>query len=177
MLDVSRHAVDYWLRQRILQRLNKSSDTYTDNIKKTQKTYTTQKQHIRRRKRKCLFTAHELNWMSWPEQVDPVTRHIHWSCASASRLCSVLIGCSETRTVSAPLVLNTPIPMRLFNWGSVHVSCKQTLKDRPGVRRRSSVYLLPVPSFRPHRINAAYCYVHVVRFWVCMYRMGQKERP
>jgi len=76
--------------------------------------------------------------MSWTEQIDPVTRHAHWSCASASRLCSVLIGCSETRTVSAQLVLNTRIPMRLFIWGSVQfVWCKQTLKDRPGVRRSS----------------------------------------
>ena len=55
----------------------------------------------------------ELNWNDL-QQVDPVTRRIHWSRASASRLYFVLIGCSETGTVSAQLVLNTCIPMRPF---------------------------------------------------------------
>jgi len=38
-------------------------------------------------------------------QVEP--RRVHWSHASASRLYFVLIGCSETRTASARLVLKT----------------------------------------------------------------------
>ena len=52
--------------------------------------------------------------LNWPELVDPVTRRVYWPRASRSRLCFVLIGCSETRTVSARLVLNTCITMRLF---------------------------------------------------------------
>ena len=43
-----------------------------------------------------------------------VTRRAHRSRASPSRLYFVVIGCSETRTVSARLVLNTHIPARLF---------------------------------------------------------------
>jgi len=74
-----------------------------------------------------MFTAHELNARNWPEQVDPVTRRIYWSRASALRLYFLLIGCSETRTVSVRLVLNTCIPMWLFtldfaNWSSVQFS-------------------------------------------------------
>jgi len=42
----------------------------------------------------------------WSEQVDPVTRRVHWSRASAPRIYFVFIACSETRTVSARLVLN-----------------------------------------------------------------------
>ena len=42
----------------------------------------------------------------WPEQVDPVTRRVHWSRAWTPRIYFVFIGCSETRTVSARLVLN-----------------------------------------------------------------------
>ena len=44
---------------------------------------------------------------NWTEQVDPVTRRVHWSRASASRLYFVLIGCYETRTASARSVLDT----------------------------------------------------------------------
>jgi len=56
---------------------------------------------------KGLFTSHEPNWtdLNWREQVDPDTRR-----ASASRLYFVLIGCSETRSVSARLVLKTCSP-------------------------------------------------------------------
>jgi len=81
---------------------------------------------------KGLITAHELNWSG---HRDPITRHVsasdpfsrfsalykfvcmyvrmyasmyvHWSRASASRIYVVSIGCSETRTVSARLVLST----------------------------------------------------------------------
>jgi len=65
-------------------------------------------------KHKGLFTAHQLNRYDLNSR--PVTQGAHWSRESASRLYFVLIGCSETRTVSARLVLNTciPIPMRLF---------------------------------------------------------------
>ena len=79
---------------------------------------------------KGLFIARKLNW---PEQLDPVTRRVHWSRASASRLYYALIGCSETRTVSARLVLNTRIPMRPFtvdfaNWSSVQfMGCEYAL--------------------------------------------------
>jgi len=56
---------------------------------------------------KGLFTSHEPNCtdLNWREQVDPDTRR-----ASASRLYFVLIGCSETRSVSARLVLKTCSP-------------------------------------------------------------------
>jgi len=62
--------------------------------------------------------------LNWPEQVDPVTRRVYWS---ASRLHVVLIGCCETRTVSARLVLNTCIPTQMFtvefaNWSSCAVT-------------------------------------------------------
>ena len=45
--------------------------------------------------------------LDWPGRVDPVTRRLYWSRASASPLHFVLIGGSETRTVSARLVPNT----------------------------------------------------------------------
>jgi len=47
-------------------------------------------------------------------------RHVYWSRASASRLYFVLIGCSETRTVSVRLVPDTCTSMRPFTleWGS-----------------------------------------------------------
>ena len=54
----------------------------------------------------CILTNTETG-VNCPEQVDPVTRRVHWTRASESRLYFVLIGCSEIRTVSARLVLNT----------------------------------------------------------------------
>jgi len=82
---------------------------------------------------KCNYV--ELNWT---EQVGPVTRHVHWS--RRSQLYFPLIGCSETRTVSARLVLNTCIPTRLFavqfvNWRSVQfMRCEQAFGVRDLVR-------------------------------------------
>jgi len=65
MLDVSRHAVDYWLRQRILQRPNKSSDTYTDNIKKTQKNlYNTKNNIYAESVNAC---SQHMNWTEWAD--------------------------------------------------------------------------------------------------------------
>ena len=54
------------------------------------------------------FAEHELKWTdrNWPEQVDPVTRRVHWSHASASWSFIVLIACSLSRNVSDRLVLN-----------------------------------------------------------------------
>jgi len=68
------------------------------------------------------------NWteLTWPEQVDPVTRRVHWSRASASRLYFVLNARSETRTVSARLVLNTGIAMRT-GVGEVEISSVRML--------------------------------------------------
>ena len=45
-------------------------------------------------------TELNLTGPNWPEQVDPVTQRVHWSCASQY---FVLIRCSETRTVGARL--------------------------------------------------------------------------
>jgi len=86
--------------------------------------------------------------MNWPEQVDPVTRRVHWSRALASWLIrSLLIRCNETRTIGARLVLNTSIPMRplsavhagdreiqLANWGSVQFACceQAVIRSRRG---------------------------------------------
>ena len=63
--------------------------------------------------------------MNWTEQVNPVTRHTHWSRVSASRLYFALTGLSKTRTVSARLVLNisnTAIQTGLAQFSSVQVS-------------------------------------------------------
>jgi len=49
------------------------------------------------------------------QQIDPVTRRVHWSRGSASRPEFILIGCSKLEhTVGARLVLNTCNPVRLF---------------------------------------------------------------
>jgi len=63
-----------------------------------------------------LDTAHELNW---PATIGPSYMHVNHA-----RQRHDLIGCSETRTLSAWLVLNTCIPRRLSilenaNWSSV----------------------------------------------------------
>jgi len=60
--------------------------------------------------------SRHVNWtkLNRPERFDPVTRRVHWSRASASRLHFVSIVCSETRTVSARLVLNKRISLRPF---------------------------------------------------------------
>ena len=61
-----------------------------------------------------LFTAHQLSWteLTWTSRPNYTTRS--FVVRSASRLYFVLIGCSETRTLSARLVLSC-IPMRLFS--------------------------------------------------------------
>jgi len=59
----------------------------------------------------------ELNWT-----IDPITRRVHWSRASASRPHLVLIDCSETRTASVRLVLSA--------WSSVQfMYCEQSLQE------------------------------------------------
>jgi len=77
------------------------------------------------------------NELNWREQVDPVTRRVHWSGASASRLYFVLIGCSETRTVSARFVVNTCIiPIRLLTLELSLVQftcCGQSLRKHCGM--------------------------------------------
>jgi len=70
----------------------------------------------------CLLTTLRWTELTWPAQVDRVTRRVHWLRASASTLYFALIGCSETGTVNgARPVINTCIPMRPFrmefaNW-------------------------------------------------------------
>jgi len=65
---------------------------------------------------------------------------LYWSRASASRLYRVLIGCSETRTVSARLVLNTccvmrPCRVEFANWSSLQFKCcEQALTVTPPQR-------------------------------------------
>ena len=75
-----------------------------------------------------VFTAHEANWTDLIQS----TRRIHWTCASALRLCIVLTGCSETRSVCAQSVVNTCIPMRRFtgwSWRTrVRISSVQVLR-------------------------------------------------
>ena len=41
--------------------------------------------------------SQHINWtkLNWREQIDPVTRYVHWSRASASRLYFVVIGCLQ----------------------------------------------------------------------------------
>ena len=80
-----------------------------------------------------------INWtkLKWPEQFDPVTRRVHWSLASSSRLYFILIGCCENRTVSARLVLNTCIPVRLLSANSSVTACVSSVFSSVHVLRTS----------------------------------------
>ena len=70
----------------------------------------------------------DVNWiLTWTSRPS-YTTCADWSRASASRLYYAVIGCSETRTVSARLILSTCFPMRLFtlefsNWSLVQLVC------------------------------------------------------
>jgi len=81
---------------------------------------------------KGMLTAHELNWTDL-QQVDPVTRRVHWPRAR-QRL--DFTGCGRTRTVGAQSVraLWTRLfeyPCSELNWSSVPFSSSCAVVKKP----------------------------------------------